>query len=101
MLKRLASVARRENYHRADWMTASKRKHGESTIWQRRFWEHQIRNEEDFVRHADYIHFDPVEHGNVKLVREWRHSTFHRFVRNGSYATEWAGDANIGELAYD
>ena len=64
MIKRAVSLACREDYRRADWVTASKLKHRESTIWQRRFWEHQIRDENDFVRHVDYIHFNPVKHGH-------------------------------------
>ncbi|HSM98587.1 MAG TPA: transposase, partial [Gallionella sp.] len=63
MIKRAVSLACREDYRRAGWVTASKLKHRESTIWQRRFWEHQIRNENDFDSHVDYIHFNPVKHG--------------------------------------
>jgi putative transposase len=64
MIKRAVSLAYREDYRRVDWVTASKLKHRESTIWQWRFWEHQIRDENDFARHADYIHFNPVKHGH-------------------------------------
>ncbi len=59
-------MACREDYRRTEWVTASKLKHRESTIWQRRFWEHQIRDENDFARHVDYIHFNPVKHGHVQ-----------------------------------
>lgn len=101
MIKRSVSLACGESYHRADWMTTSKRKHRESTIWQRRFWEHQIRHEEDFMRHADYIHFNPVKHGYASCVADWPYSTFHRYVRNGIYASDWsmAGDQEV--LEYD
>jgi putative transposase len=74
-------------------MSASKRKHRESTIWQRRFWEHRIRDDADFAHHADYLHFNPVKHGLVENVGDWPHSTFHRYVRNGMYAPDWAGAA--------
>ena len=74
-------------------MNASKRKHRESTVWQRRFWEHRIRNDSDFARHADYIHFNPVKHGYVDRVCDWPHSTFHRFTRSGIYPVDWAGSA--------
>jgi putative transposase len=56
---------------------------GERGIWQRRFWEHAIRDEVDFARHVDYIHFNPVKHGYVLRVRDWPYSSFHRFVRQG------------------
>ena len=83
MIKRAVSLACREDYRRADWVTASKLKHRESTIWQRRFWEHQIRDENDFARHVDYIHFNPVKHGHGQRAVDWPHSTFHRYVRDG------------------
>ena len=90
MIKRAVSLACREDYRRADWVTASKLKHRESTSWQRRFWEHQIRDENDFARHVDYIHFNPVKHGYVQRAVDWPHSTFHRYVRDGVYAHDWA-----------
>jgi putative transposase len=65
---------------------------GERGIWQRRYWEHRIRDERDFERHVDYIHWNPVKHGWVKRVVDWPHSSFHRFVRQGLYPAEWAGD---------
>ena len=85
-------------YRRADWLNASKLKHREATIWQRRFWEHCIRDENDFQRHIDYLHFNPVKHGLVSRVADWPHSTFHRYVAEGKYSLDWAGcaDAEIG-----
>jgi len=99
MIKRAVSLACRESHHRADWITASKRKHRESTIWQRRFWEHQIRHENDFIRHADYIHFNPVKHGYAERASDWPYSTFHRYVRDGIYAPDWsvAGESEVLE----
>jgi putative transposase len=64
----------------------------EKGIWQRRFWEHAIRDDEDFERHVDYIHFNPVKHGYVKRVSAWPYSSFHRFVRNGLLPENWGGD---------
>lgn len=64
---------------------------GERGIWQRRYWEHTLRDELDFERHADYIHFNPVKHGHVKSVAEWPYSSFHRFVELGNYAADWGG----------
>ena len=85
--------------HREEWMDDSKRTHRESTIWQRRFWEHRIRDDVDFSRHMDYIHFNPVKHGYVGCVREWPYSTFHRFVRAGVYPMDWASEhtSNAGD----
>lgn len=64
---------------------------GERGIWQRRFWEHAIRDEADYARHVDYIHFNPVRHGWSGTVREWPYSTFHRWVEAGLYPPTWAG----------
>ena len=66
-------------------------KRGERGIWQRRFWEHLIRDEADFRAHMDYVHFNPVKHGLVKCVKDWPYSTFHRLVEQGVYPLDWAG----------
>lgn len=100
-IKRTVSLACGEDYRRADWMTGSKLKHRESTIWQRRFWEHQIRDEHDFARHVDYIHFNPVKHGQVQHAANWPYSTFHRHVRDGAYTYDWAGAMDSMLLDYD
>lgn len=65
---------------------------GAQEIWQPRFWEHTIRDEQDYRRHMDYIYINPVKHGWVKQVKSWPFSTFHRDVRNGLYLLDWAGD---------
>jgi putative transposase len=67
----------------------SKREKG---IWQRRYWEHAIRDDEDFERHVNYIHFNPVKHGHVARVSDWPHSSFHRYVERGLLAADWGGD---------
>ena len=56
---------------------------GEYDLWQRRFWEHTIRDDEDFQRHVDYIHYSPVKHGQAEHVCDWQYSSFHRLVRMG------------------
>lgn len=66
---------------------------GEYDLWQRRFWEHTVRDGADLTRHIEYIHFNPVKHGWVTRVRDWPHSTFHRYVRAGVYPLDWAGDS--------
>ncbi len=80
-------------------LTESLRKRGEQGIWQRRFWEHLIRDEVDFHRHCDYIHYNPVKHGYVKAPKEWGLSTFDGFVKRGVYDIEWGagGDVVIDE----
>jgi len=70
----------------------SRLKRNEHDFWQRRFWEHQIRDEKDFAQRVDYIHFNPVKHGLVPAVAQWPHSTFHRFVVKGLYPTDWGLD---------
>ncbi|WP_286240764.1 REP-associated tyrosine transposase [Neptuniibacter halophilus] len=67
----------------------SRIRRGERGIWQRRFWEHLIRDEADFHRHMDYIHFNPVKHGHVDRVADWPYSTFHRLVQSGYYPADW------------
>ena len=67
---------------------------GDLALWQRRFWEHTVRNEQDLERHVDYIHFNPVKHGLVARVRDWEHSSFHQYVRDGVLPDDWGGDAN-------
>ena len=67
----------------------SRWKRGERGIWQRRYWEHLIRDQEDFVRHLDYIHRNPVKHGLVTAPGDWPYSTFHRWVASGHYPPSW------------
>lgn len=67
----------------------SQRKRRESTFWQRRFWEHLIRDEADYRRHVDYIHWNPVKHGLVQRAVDWPYSTFHRHMRAGIYPADW------------
>jgi putative transposase len=64
----------------------------EKGIWQRRFWEHAIRDERDLSRHVDYIHFNPVKHGLVSRVCDWPHSSFHRYVAREFLPLDWGGD---------
>ena len=82
--------------------SASRIKRREIDFWQRRFWEHQIRDELDFERCADYIHYNPVKHNLATRVKDWPHSTFHRYFNRGDYPENWSTDpgtviANIGE----
>jgi len=73
--------------------TISMQKKGEKGIWQRRFWEHTIRDGRDYSMHCDYIHYNPVKHGLVKSPRDWPHSTFQEFVQRGIYPESLGGPA--------
>jgi putative transposase len=74
---------------------------GEYALWQRRFWEHTIRDEADLERHVAYIHFNPVKHGLVERVMDWPYSSFHQYVCRGMCAPDWAGrgiDGGAGDF---
>ncbi|HEC17956.1 MAG TPA: transposase, partial [Gammaproteobacteria bacterium] len=75
---------------------------GECDLWQRRYWEHTIRDENDMRRHIDYIHYNPVKHGHVASVAEWPFSSFHRFVKAGVYPLDWsAGESDLDGGGYE
>ncbi|ANE56413.1 REP-associated tyrosine transposase [Methylomonas sp. DH-1] len=61
-------------------------------VWQRRFWEHALRDERDYAKHLDYLHYNPVKHGLVTSVANWPYSSFHRFVNEGLYPAKWGSD---------
>ena len=81
-------------------VSASRRRRRERGIWQRRYWEHTIRDEDDLGRHLDYIHFNPVKHGHVACVATWPYSSFHRMVRLGFYPESWSGDPKVQESGF-
>ncbi len=72
-------------------LSINRLKRRERGIWQRRFWEHLIRDEDDYWHHVNYVHYNPLKHGLVKHVKDWPHSTFHRFVDIGVYDENWCG----------
>ena len=74
--------------------TPVNRARGERAIWQRRYWEHTIRDERDFAAHMDYIHFNPVRHGLAGTPAKWPFSTFRRCVAAGFYPADWVGGAD-------
>ncbi|WP_150052063.1 REP-associated tyrosine transposase [Methylomonas rhizoryzae] len=88
---------------RSERLSATRRNRNERGIWQRRFWEHAIRDDRDYSRHIDYCHWNPVKHGYVNQLSEWPYSTVHRDVRNALLASDWVGftessDAEFGEV---
>lgn len=103
LIKRHVTRQCGELLHQPDLMTVSKTKHRESTIWQRRYWEHMIRDDADYEQHMNYLHYNPVKHGLVKQVKDWPYSSFHRYVENGTYDKNWGAtmsrdDGNYGEI---
>jgi len=76
-------------------LSAVRLRKGERGIWQRRFWEHTIRDECDYAAHVDYVHINPLKHGLVQSVADWPYSTFQRYVEAGIYPSDWAGTADL------
>jgi putative transposase len=77
-------------------LSAVRRARSERGIWQRRFWEHLIRDDADYARHVEYCYINPMKHGLVSKVRDWPHSSFHRDVRDGTFPEDWAGEVETG-----
>lgn len=69
--------------------TTNQQRRGERGIWQRRYWEHLIRDELDYQRHFDYIHINPLKHGYVERLEDWPYSSFHRAIAMGIYPAGW------------
>ncbi len=73
----------------AEAVSDSRLKKKEKGVWQRRFWEHMIRDEVDLNQHRDYIHYNPVKRGLAASPNEWKHSSFKRFAAKGLYTEDW------------
>jgi putative transposase len=82
---------------KTELLSATRLRRGERGIWQRRFWEHLIRDEKDFSAHMDYVHINPLKHGLVQRVSDWPYSTFHLLTEQGVYPANWAG-GNEGDV---
>ena len=96
---RLIKTGFSKSLPRTERLSVVRLRRGERGIWQRRFWEHLIRDERDYRAHMDYVHINPVKHGLVERVADWPYSTFHRLVAEGVYPADWAGGREV-ELAY-
>jgi len=85
----------------SEFIRPSRTRKRERGIWQRRYWEHQIRGQEDLRRHIDYIHYNPVKHGHVSAPTMWQYSSLHRFIRAGTLPANWGialpTDSGFGE----
>ena len=95
---RLIKVGFSKRLPKDERRSAVRRARGERGIWQRRFWEHLIRDDGDYAAHMDYVHFNPVKHGHAKRVSDWPYSTFHGLVAASVYPVDWAGNAGAEEL---
>lgn len=85
---------------RSEYITARRQKKHQGSLWQNRYWEHLIRDDSDFARHVDYVHLNPVKHGHVKYVGDWPYSSFHRYVNEGIYPQNWAGNEEKSEAEF-
>jgi putative transposase len=83
---------------RTEWKTSVMARRHERGIWQRRYWEHTIRDEQDYAAHVDYVRFNPVKHGYVDHPANWPFSSFRRCVAAGMYPADWACDARAAEI---
>ena len=75
---------------KGEWVRTSRLAKGERGVWQRRFWEHLITDEDDLHRHLDYVHINPVKHGHVPRAADWPYSPIHRYIRAGLMQEDWA-----------
>ncbi|MBN1366965.1 MAG: transposase [Dehalococcoidales bacterium] len=94
-----AKFSRNYSGSRAKVFSDSMAVKNEKGIWQRRFWEHTIRDQQDFNNHCDYIHYNPVKHGLVSSPVEWKYSSFKDFVKEGFYEPDWGSE--IGKSILD
>jgi putative transposase len=78
--------------------TRGRERHRNRGVWQKRFHEHWIRDDRDFARHFDYVHYNPVKHGYVDSPAKWPWSSFHRYVRLGLYDPDWCDPRNANQL---
>ncbi len=83
-------LERRRRLPQEEWRSERRIACRERGIWQRRYWEHLIRDDDDLRRHVDYIHYNPVRHGNASCAAEWPYSSFRRWVVAGVYPMDWA-----------
>ncbi|MDR0181537.1 REP-associated tyrosine transposase [Lysobacter arvi] len=74
---------------KAEYRSAVRVRRGERGIWQRRYWEHLIRDEADYRAHMDYVHINPLKHGLVQRIADWPYSTFYSLVAEGIYPADW------------
>ena len=79
-------------------VTIPKDDRGEYKLWQKRYWEHTIRDDQDFAAHVNYVHINPVKHGHVTRAVDWPHSTIHRYIKHGTLPEDWACAPDNGDF---
>ena len=92
LIKTSVTKACGQLYTQPNLLTARRTAKKCGTLWQHRYWEHLLRDDADFKHHMDYLHFNPVKHGLVQRVCDWPFSSFHRWVKDGVYPLNWAGE---------
>jgi putative transposase len=92
LIKRAFTRSYLNHRRHIDERSGSRIAKGEQAVWQRRYWEHTIRDERNFQAHLDYIHLNPVKHGLATAARDWPHSTFLVWVDRGVYEPWWGSD---------
>jgi putative transposase len=86
---------------KTELISASRRNKRERGVWQRRYWEHTIRDEDDYERHIDYIHYNPVKHGYTDTPSRWKHSSIHRFISTGILSESWSAARHVQALNFE
>lgn len=79
-------------------ITPSMQKRNEQGVWQRRYYEHTIRDVKDFNTHLDYIHYNPVKHKLIDNVKDWKFSSFHKYVKRGNYGENWGSYKDVKSI---
>jgi putative transposase len=79
-------------------ISESRYERGERGLWQRRFWEHKIRDETDYLCHVEYIYWNPVKHGHARSQKEWPYSSFHDYVKQGIYPENWGAEIDVASI---
>ena len=90
----LIKAAFSRTIEKTEYVSATRNIKGERGIWQRRYWEHLIRDDDDLAGHVDYIHYNPVKHGDAARPIDWPHSSIHRYVADGRLPADWAGGSD-------
>jgi putative transposase len=97
LIKRRFTKAYLEHGGKESAILDGQAKHRRRGVWQQRFWEHTIKDARDFHKHLDYIHLNPVNHGLVDMPIKWQWSSFHEYVKNGCYESDWCGMTDLPE----
>ena len=91
----LIKTAFSRQINKSEWRSQSRISKCERGIWQRRYWEHLIRDARDFIRHVDYIYYNPVKHGYTARASEWPYSSIHRYISSGIIGKNWGVDDTV------